>query len=234
MTMDTIKINNEINILYQSMAMLTDILKSNDKTKNMDYYDNELSQLDLSADFPELIIANAYQDEIWSSNCYEYLDRVMKIIYSFATLVESKNNQGLVDDTLKYLRYAKFFDGLAYLITNTIHLENVKKRRIEISQMGGNAKSAHRKPLKDYVAKLLVSHKPVSGWDSKAEAVKYILKDVSAFNEKSGRLYTEDAHDGMKTLITRWLTDDLKLKSIVENNLSPKARERYERRNRLK
>lgn len=117
------------------------------------------------------MIANEYQDVVCNSDSYEHFDRVIKISYSFITFAESKNKKGLIDDALKYLRYAEFFTGLAREIDNSIEFQK-SKIESEISQMGGKAKSARYQPLKDYVAKLLVSHKPVNGWNSKAEAVR--------------------------------------------------------------
>lgn len=223
MVIDKAEIGRKIDSLYWTISLLTHTLSLNDNTKNQQYYDEQLSLLDLKVDLPELVVFNAYLNKVCRADSFEYLDGVTKILNAFLSLAESKNEEGVISDALKYFNYASFFSGVAFQITNNIDIQESKKYRTEISAMGGNAKSAKSKPIKKYLAELLVSKRPEDGWDSAIKAASALKADIQVLNKEYNSPLTES---NLERMIGQWISNDKKLKVIFEGNLSAKGRKR--------
>jgi hypothetical protein len=223
MNMTAEEINNGICALDLTISYFIDILTEYDKSKTIEYYNEQCSTLDLNGDAPELNIFNSSFNRVFSSDDVAHLDGIVKILKSFYILAEIKYSEGITNDILKYLKYADFFNGLGQQLALNMLKDKSNEYRSEISSMGGKAKSKKSIPIKKYLAELLVSKKPESGWDSAVQAARTLKNDVNVLNKECNRPLTES---NLERTIEKWIGNDMELKRIFEENLSEKKRKK--------
>lgn len=94
---------------------------------------------------------------------------------------------------------------------------------IYVSQQGGKARSAQRRPLKDELCGLIEQeirdHR--EPFNTKKEAAEYFAKPL---NEAAKRLNIKNIRPSMNKTIQNWFTADDRLKKLIGNLISPKRK----------
>ena len=123
--------------------------------------------------------------------------------------------------------HGKYYITASEQIIHSIEYKIMKYERDENSVRGGIAKGKKYLKYQEYINELLISKRPVHGWNSKAEVARTLYGDVSEFNKKNKNVMIDG---NISRSIERWLKNVSNIKDTYIENMSDTARERMRRR----